>query len=154
MKKYLEKQAVFNCTLKILYWLSKWRVTRGFITIITNILAQFNLVLNRPKKNSDINELAQTWKKLMPPDGQDYYKITEVTETTAYAEIHLHCPLRGTDDVDACYKFMNYDRTLMKKVGASLTVLESQSNSNKNYCKLAIRNFQRTTEDLIPAHKK
>ena len=40
----------------------------------------------------------------------------------------------------------------MKQVGGSLTVLESQSNSGKPYCKLAIRKIDSSTEDLVPAH--
>lgn len=90
----------------------------------------------------------------MPPDGWKYFQIKEITAETAYVEIHLHCPLRGTGKVHTCYKMMNYDRKLMRGVGGSLIVLESQSNSGKEFCKLAIRREGVSTHDLVPAHKK
>lgn len=152
MKKLLEKQKVFNLTLTILARLSNWRLTHTLITPITGLLAKVNVFLNKPKQQKDPNTLANTWKELMPPDGQEHFKIAEITEDTAYVEIHLHCPLRGTGKVDTCYAFMNYDRALMKNVGGSLTVLESQSNSGKPYCKLAIRQIEKPTHDLTPAH--
>ncbi|MEM6831190.1 MAG: hypothetical protein AAF551_11810 [Bacteroidota bacterium] len=49
---------------------------------------------------------------------------------------------------------MNYDRALMKNIGGSLTVLESQSNSGQQYCRLAIRKLEDPTDDLLPAHLK
>lgn len=75
----------------------------------------------------------------MPPDDKDFFKISSTDKETAFAEFHLHCPLPKTGNVQACYHLMNYDRTLMNKVGGNLIVLQSQSNSGKPYCKLAIR---------------
>ncbi|NMH88922.1 hypothetical protein [Flavivirga algicola] len=109
--------------------------------------------MNKPKYADNVHELAETWKKMMPIDGQDFFKITKVSNDTAYTEIHLHCPLRGTGNAEACYKLMNYDRTLMEEIGGKLVVLESQSNSGKNYCSLAIREKGRNMNDLIQAHK-
>lgn len=153
MKKHLEKQAVFNQTLKTLHFLSQWKVSRWSIVPLTRFLAQVNVLLNRPKKAIDAEQLASRWKEMMPPDGQEYFKIREVTSDTAYAEIHPHCPLRGSGNPGKCHEFMNYDRQLMKSVGGQLVVLESQSNSGKNYCQLAIRKEGANTSDLQPAHK-
>ena len=89
----------------------------------------------------------------MPPDGQEYFKVTGFDEQTAYTEIHLPCPLRGSGNPHACYRLMNYDRQLMKKVGGELVVLESQSNSGKPYCKLAIRKQGADLSDLKQAHE-
>lgn len=111
--------------------------------------AELNIRLNKPERAHELTDLAQTWKSLMPFDGQDNFKIKEVTADTAFAEIHLHCPLRGTGNVDACHKLMNYDRTLMKAVGGELVVLETQSNSGKNYCSLAIRRTGDNMSDLL-----
>ncbi|MAD96062.1 MAG: hypothetical protein CMB99_01930 [Flavobacteriaceae bacterium] len=154
MKKYLEKQATFNRTLSALFLLSKWRVTHNFIPEITKLLARLNISLNKPKQSDDIHQLAKGWQSVMPPDGQQYYKISGIKNDTAYVEIHLHCPLRDTGKVDSCYAFMNYDRTLMKEMGGRLTVLESQSNSGKNHCRLAIRRLNDQREDLVAAHLK
>ena len=75
----------------------------------------------------------------MPPNDQELFRITEVTEEAAFAEIHLNCPLRGSGDGQACHALMNYDRLLMKVVGGQLEVLESQATSGKTFCRLAIR---------------
>lgn len=152
MKKLLEKQIVFDFTLKFLSFLSKSKLTERSIFPITSLLARINVSLNKPKRTAELIRLAETWKELMPPDGQENFKIAEINQDTAFVEIHLHCPLRGTGKVNTCYSFMNYDRALMKQVGGSLTVLESQSNSGKPYCKLAIRKIDSSTEDLVPAH--
>ena len=152
MKKLLEKQVVFSATLKLLAFLGQRSAFNGLTYRLTTWVANLNLYLNKPPRSKSAADLAKTWKSLMPPDGQDHFKISNVDEQTAYTEIHLHCPLRGTGNTEACYKLMNYDRTLMEQVGGQLIVLESQSNSGNNFCKLAIRSAKADTSDLKPAH--
>ncbi len=152
MKKIIEKQVFFNLILEFLSIISKWKISERWIQPITTFLARVNLKLNKPEKTNNIRKLAETWKNLMPPAGQDNFKISTITEDTAYVEIHLKCPLRGTGKVHTCHSFMNYDRELVKKIGGILIVIESQSNSGNNFCKLAIRKTEDKTDDLIPAH--
>lgn len=154
MKKLLEKQIVFNSTLRLLAFLSRQKAFTKLTFWATKQAAQLNIFLNKPKPTNKVDELAKTWQQLMPPDGQKYFPIEKITEDTAYTQIHLRCPLRGTGDVEACHKLMNYDRQLMKKIGGELIVLESQSNSGKNYCRLAIRPKGQDLSDLIPAYEK
>ncbi|MEO1437866.1 MAG: hypothetical protein AAFV80_20160 [Bacteroidota bacterium] len=154
MKKLLEKKGVFTSTLKVLAFFSKRRFFDGLTRRLTRQSAKLNIALNKPQKGNDLQELAQIWQDLMPPDAKQNFPIAEVTADTAYTEIHLHCPLRGTGNTEACYKLMNYDRTLMNAVGGALIVLESQSNSGKPYCRLAIRKKGADMNDLIPAHRK
>ncbi len=154
MKKWLEKQAVFNFTLRILAFLAKRKRFDRLTQRATTQSAQLNILLNKPKPAGDVAALAKTWMELMPPDGQENFQIEEVTADTVYTQIHLHCPLRGSGDAQACHKLMNYDRKLMEQVGGQLIVLESQSNSGKPYCRLAIRKAGVAVDDLIPAHKK
>ena len=54
---------------------------------------------------------------MMPPNDQEFFRVTEVTKEAAYAEIHLNCPLRGTGDGKACHALMNYDRSLDEGCG-------------------------------------
>ena len=154
MKKYLEKQLVFNAVLRFLAFFSKRKGFDQWTHFFTRLMAKLNLYLNKPKPGQNLEELATSWQQMMPPDGQDYFKVAEVTADTAYVEIHLHCPLRGTGNVEACYKLMNYDRSLMKAVGGHLVVLESQSNSGQHHCRLAIRRTDQDISDLVPAHQK
>ena len=154
LKRILEKQAVFSITLKLLAVFAQSRIFSPFSSWLAGQFAHLNLVLNKPKKAEDLNDLANTWLNLMPPDGRQYFKILKIENNTAYAEIHLHCPLRGSGNAEACYKLMNYDRKLMSKVGGNLVVLESQSNSGKPSCLLAIRKKEDDISDLVPAHLK
>ena len=153
MKRILEKQVVFIGMLRFLAFFSQRNFFNKFTYWVTSLMAKLNLTLNSPEPADTVTELAEAWQRMMPPDGQELFKIAEVTNDTAYTEIHLHCPLRKTGNVEACYKLMNYDRSLMKKIGGKLIVLESQSNSGKNYCRLAIRKIGKDTSDLIPAHE-
>lgn len=152
MKKLLEKLIVFQWTLKFLAFLGRRNFSKS-VALFTNFFAWLNLKLNRPSPTRSIHELADIWVDLMPPDGRDLFKINSIQNDTAHVEIHLHCPLRGTGDVHACYQLMNYDRKLMKKVGGNLVVLESQSNSGNSFCSLAIRQEGLPTDDLVPAHE-
>ena len=152
MKKLLEKQVVFTWVLRILAAWSKKPWTDRWIPGTTRRLARLNVLLNRPQPTSEAKELAQTWVDLMPPDGKENFQIKSVEGDTAYVEIHLHCPLRATGDVRACHRLMNYDRNLMKAVGGQLIVLESQSNSGKSFCRLAIRKAGLSVDDLPAAY--
>ncbi len=152
MKKYLEKLIVFKFGLSIFSFFAL-RKFNGVVRFFTDSSAWLNLMLNQPTQANNARELAETWVDLMPPDGRDLFKISSIDEDTAYVEIHLHCPLRGTGDVEACHHLMNYDRKLMENVGGNLIVLASQSNSGKPYCQLAIRKKGLAIDDLIPAHK-
>ncbi len=154
MKQILEKQVVFSGTLSFLAFLAQRPRLQKTTAWFTSRFAQLNLYLNKPAQTKELHSLANQWKALMPPDGQENFKVKEVTEDTAFTEIHLKCPLRGSGNVEACYELMNYDRKLMDAVGGTLIVLESQSNSGKDYCSLAIRPKGASIEDLTPAHKK
>ena len=154
MKKFLEKQVVFNVTLRVFVFFAQRRGFSHLTQWATTQAAKLNLALNRPKSSTEVEKLAQTWQDLMPPDGQAYFPIKEVNADTAFTEIHLACPLRGTGNVHACYKLMNYDRELTRKAGGELSVRESQSNSRKNYCRLAIRPLGSDTSDLVAAHEQ
>ncbi|MEL6672072.1 MAG: hypothetical protein AAFR61_07760 [Bacteroidota bacterium] len=154
LKKLLEKQAVFSATLKFLAFFAQRPAFGGFTRWATGLSARLNVSLNKPAFAQTPAKLAETWQALMPPDGKQYFPVTLLTEDTAYTEIHVTCPLRGTGHVAACHKLMHYDRELMRKVGGELIVLESQSNSGKDYCRLAIRPQGKDTSDLKPAFEK
>jgi hypothetical protein len=151
MKKLLEKLVVFKFFLKIYAFLGQRSVFDKLTQWLTSMTAKLNVKLNQPGKGKTTQELATKWQEMMPPDGQEYFTIEKVDEKTAVVKIHLHCPLQGTGNNHACHKLMNYDRKLMENVGGQLVVLESQSNSGKPACLLAIRKAGEDVSDLTPA---
>jgi hypothetical protein len=95
--------------------------------------------------------MAVAWQRAFPP-GPDH-PIVAVDETTAYAEIHTRCPLRGSGDTEACWRLMQYDRAFAARAGARFVVLESQATPGVTVCKVALRPAQLPADDLVPAHE-
>lgn len=151
VKRYLEKLVVFKFGLALMAIFARgghYRITK----ILTNLSAKLNLLMNKPDAAADTAQLAKRWQQLMPADGQQFFTIQSITPNTAFTEIHLRCPLRGSGNTQACYHLMNYDRKLIEQVGGELIVLESQANSGKQFCRLAIRKKGADVSDLTPAH--
>ena len=139
MITWLKSLKTFERTLALLASMSRHPVFGRLTQPLTRALAWLNVRVNGHRSQESLVALGETWKAMMPPNDQELFRITEVTEEAAYAEIHLNCPLRGTGDGHACHALMNYDRSLMKAVGGRLEVLESQATSGKTFCRLAIR---------------
>lgn len=94
--------------------------------------------------------LGRAWQRLMP--NPRVMPITAVEGETAYGEIRVRCPLRGTGDVEACHRLMAYDRALMGPHGARFVVLESQAEPGVERCRVAMRPAHLPAEDLLDAH--
>ena len=139
MITWLNSLNTFERTLAWLAAISRHQVLGPLAKPLTRALAWLNVRVNGHRSQESLTALGETWKAMMPPNDQELFRISEVTEEAAFAEIHLNCPLRGTGDGQACHALMNYDRSLMKAVGGQLEVLESQATSGKTYCRLAIR---------------
>ena len=80
--------------------------------------------------------------------------IREVDEATrtVRAEIRSPCPLRGSGDVEACHRMMEYDRRLLERIGGQLVVLASQAEPGRTFCEVAIRPADAPVDDLEAAH--
>lgn len=139
MITWLNSLKTFERTLALLAAMSRHPVFGRLTQPLARALAWLNVRVNGHRSQESLAALGETWKAMMPPNDQALFRITEITEEAAYAEIHLNCPLRGTGDGHACHALMNYDRSLMKAVGGRLEVLESQATSGKTFCRLAIR---------------
>ena len=139
MIAWLNSLKTFERTLALLAAIARHRLLGGLAKPLTGALAWLNVRVNGHRPQESLTKLSQTWMAMMPPNDQEFFRVTEVTKEAAYAEIHLNCPLRGTGDGKACHALMNYDRSLMKAVGGQLEVLESQATSGKAFCRLAIR---------------
>lgn len=78
--------------------------------------------------------------------------VTGIDARTVYAEIHTPCPLRGSGDVHACHRMMEYDRAVMRCAGAQFVVLRSQAEPGVTRCQVAMRRLDDVVDDLVPAH--
>ena len=97
-----------------------------------------------------VEAVAQAWRRYMPSPRA--VPLVRVEDDTAYLEIRMPCPLRGSGDVAACHRLMAYDRALMDAHGARFVVLRSQAEPGVEVCEVAIREAARPHDDLVPAH--
>jgi hypothetical protein len=114
------------------------------------------LVRGKRSVPSDVASLGAEWERLLA--SRKTAHVTEVvpasasTPATAYGEITVHCPLRGTGDVHACHRLMAYDRGLVERAGGQFLVLESQATPGRTSCRIAIRAAGERIDDLQEAH--
>ncbi|MBI4514400.1 MAG: hypothetical protein HY699_01110 [Deltaproteobacteria bacterium] len=78
--------------------------------------------------------------------------ITRIDGDTVWAEVRVHCPLRGSGDTAACYRLMAFDRAIAERAGASFVVVRSQAEPGVSVCEVALRPAQLPITDIIPAH--
>lgn len=97
-----------------------------------------------------VAELGEQWQRAFPSRKQ--VPITRVDETTVYGEIHTQCPLRGSGDVQACFRMMEFDREILRKAGGEFVVLASQAEPGRTHCEVAMRPAGAALTDLVPAH--
>ncbi len=102
------------------------------------------------KRGSTLDEICEQWKGASPPMAD--YRVIAIKDGTAHAEIHSECALRGTGDIGACYRMMEYDREILRKAGGELVILESQASPGRIFCRVAIRHQGAAMDDLTPAH--
>lgn len=102
--------------------------------------------------------IGSEWERLLASRKTAHLTTVEPqtgsTPETAYGEISVRCPLRGTGDVHACHRLMAYDRALVEAAGGQFIVLESQAVPGRTHCRIAIRKKGERVDDLVPAHEK
>lgn len=104
------------------------------------------------RRAGSVADLGEQWQRAFPSRKQ--VPITHVDAQTVYAEIHTPCPLRGTGDVQACYRMMEFDRAVLRKAGGEFVVLASQAESGRTHCEVAMRPTGASLSDLVPAHER
>ena len=126
-------------------WVEQRVLTPAFVRLT-------QLVRGRREVAPDAASLGAEWERLLASKKTAH--VTHVEGETAYGEISVHCPLRGTGDVHACHRLMAYDRALVKAAGGEFVVLESQAEPGRTTCRVAIRRAGASMNDLVPAHEK
>ena len=97
-----------------------------------------------------LEELGQTWQRAFP--SKKLVPIESIADNTVYAQIHDQCALRGSGDVEACYRMMEFDRGVLERIGGQFVVLESQATPGISKCRVAMRMAGQNLGDLRPAH--
>lgn len=122
------------------------RLVAAFLTLTAKVVRRYR---GAREERLTGEALGKEWQRLMP--NPKVMPITHVEGDTAYGEIRVRCPLRGTGDVRACHHLMSYDRALMRPAGARFVVLESQAEPGVERCRIAIRPADLPADDLVSA---
>jgi len=102
------------------------------------------------KQCHELEELGQNWQKAFPSPKQ--VPLVNITKDTVYAEIHTPCPLRGTGNLEACYRMMEFDREVLRAIGGTFTVLYSQAEPGRVFCEVAMNFGSSAESSLVAAH--
>ena len=134
---------------------AKWIEQRLFTPAFVRMT---QLVRGRRSVEPNAAALGEEWERLLASKRTAHVTSVEpataTTPETAFGEISVHCPLRGTGDVHACHRLMAYDRGLVEAAGGQFVVLESQAQPGRTTCRIAIRRAGESVADLTPAHEK
>ena len=134
-----------------IFIMARVRFFGRFVRLLARLYARIVLWVFGRRVRDSAQALAEEWNRLMPTP-RSRFPILESDDRTAYVEIRVHCPLRGTGNAEACWNAMEFDRALLRSIGGQLVVMESQANSGKDYCRLAIRRGGDDLSDLEAAH--
>lgn len=119
---------------------------------LMRLMARVAMLRAGTKSAANLKGIFEQWQRSSPALAE--YRLTEIKGETAYAEIHSQCALRGSGDVAACHRMMEYDREVMRVVGGELVVLESQATPGRTFCTVAMRTAGATMTDFTPAHRR
>ena len=142
---------------KWLFWslvpLSVW-ATRdarrsGLGRRLMRVLGTATLWVRGARKQDDLAGIGREWQRMFP-DPADHPLTVE--NGTVYGEIHVHCPYRGTGNVEGCHRMMEYDRRMLESIGGQFVVLRSQAEPGVVACRVAMRGPGASMADLVPAH--
>lgn len=120
--------------------------------LLLRFLAWQSLLLKRGKRQTSLKAVALEWQRMFP--SKDINRIISLEQKTAYAEVHITCPLKGSGNVLACYRLMEYDRAMLRRIGGQLVVLRSQAEPGIEVCQVALRLQGMNMDDLVPAHER
>lgn len=129
---------------------------RAELTLLTRYLmrglARYALFLRKGRPQEGLEAVGAEWLRMFPKP--ELIRLGALEEETLHVEVHIRCPLRGTGDVHACHRLMEYDRHLLRHIGGQLVVLRSQAEPGVDACELAIRLPAASIDDLCAAHER
>jgi hypothetical protein len=138
-----------QATLRALAFLAKRPALTAVSNGVTRGLAVIIVKSKHIGRASTVAELGSLWQRSFPSKKQ--VPIESITEDTVVAQIHTPCPLRGTGDVHACHRMMEFDREVVRRAGGQFVVLQSQAEPGNTHCRVAMRMKGQSLEGLVPA---
>lgn len=141
-----------QAVLRLSAWLARSPSRAGASRALMRGLADATVRSKGIRPATTLAELGAAWQRGFPSRKQ--VPITAVTDTTVYAEIHTPCPLRGSGDLQACHRMMEYDRRILEHAGGQFFVLDSQAAPGRSYCRVAMRRAGAASDDLDEAHRR
>jgi len=151
MRKQLIRTGM-QAMLGMLAFLARRPAMSGATRVVTRCLAVLTVKAKSIGRARDTEELGRLWQRSFPATKQ--VPIEAVTADTVYARIHTPCPLRGSGDVHACHRMMEFDRAVVGHAGGQFVVLASQAEPGRTHCRVAMRLYGADMADLVPAHAR
>ncbi|WP_298827138.1 hypothetical protein [uncultured Piscinibacter sp.] len=149
MKNSLIRWSV-QLTLGALAFLARWPMLEPLSNVVTRALARITVRAKRIGPARSTSELGPLWQRSFP--SKKHVPIESTSEQTVIAQIHTHCPLRGSGNLNACYRMMEFDREVMRHAGGQFVVLQSQATPGVSHCRVAMRMRGESLAGLVPAH--
>lgn len=140
----------FNALLHALAWMARRPGLAPLSSMVGRGLASASCMAKGITRVSNVTELGLAWQRSFP--SAKPVPIESVVGSTVVARIHTTCPLRGTGDVEACYRMMEFDRAVVGRAGGRFVVLSSQATPGIDHCRVAMRMADSAMDDLVPAH--
>jgi hypothetical protein len=147
-----QNRKLVNFVRRLVAWFNRKPSLARFSAWLMRKLAHIAMRNAGSKPVNTLIELQEEWQRSAPALAN--YKLIKIEKDTAYAEIHSECALRGTGDIAACHRMMEYDREVMRAIGGEFVVLESQATPGRTFCTVAMRQKGASMNDFVPAHLK
>jgi hypothetical protein len=151
MPKWLIRSTI-QAVMSLLAFLARRPRLSFASSLLTRSLARVTAKAKAIGKANEIAELGSLWQRSFPSKKQ--VPIESVSGNTIIAQIHTPCPLRGSGDVHACYRMMEFDREVVRRAGGQFVVLESQATPGVTFCRVAMRLKGESLADLPAAHER
>src|SRR5687767_5374178 len=100
----------FGASLAFLAKLARRARWHGLARFILRRLAAASSTIYGVKPAQSPDALGAAWQSVFPSKRMVPIERIDPASETVHARIHVQCPLRGTGDVHACHRLMEYDR--------------------------------------------
>lgn len=119
------------------------------------LMGALTLVLKRGKPKRGVRAIAEEWQRMFPTKKMvPLMRVDDGADGAVYAEIHTHCPYRGSGNVEGCHRMMEYDRRLLERLGGEFVVLRSQAESGVEHCLVAISASREAARGFVHAQDR